>query len=193
MKYKTLFTAHLCEETGAVIIDPAVNQEVRIGFPQTGNPQPSKPDYSRLIGKWVKCKDNRGLEDWEVGKYYPVTAIFPDGDPIIPSSLGLNDCPIGWGGANECFDLTDPRDTNPDEVERVIPFDLERWRSGDYVRVQVRDGAEVRQLTYFDYDGEFPFRGIVRGDIRVWRSTGIVSLNEKTNTDLTLVIKGGAE
>jgi hypothetical protein len=194
MKYKTLFTAHLCEETGAVIIDPAVNQEVRVLPTIKTSPfepeKSSEPDYSRLIGKWVKCiyveLGKNGLGKWF--KVVGASKMFKD-SIVIEHSQGVD------GFNVKHFDLTDPRDTNPDEEERVIPFDIERWRSGNYVRVQTRGGELVKQLVAFEIEDGCPrLFGVVGKYVFNWLSSGR-HINEDIEMadDLTLVIKGGAE
>ena len=85
------------------------------------------------------------------------------------------------------------------EVERIIPFDVERWRSGDFVRVQTRDGRlpdkfnEVEQLKEYDCILT-PLVGIIKGHTGVscWGYNGKYgNLSEEHSHDLVLVVKEG--
>jgi hypothetical protein len=78
-------------------------------------------------------------------------------------------------------------------TERVIPFDIERWRKGDFVRVQTRDEREVMQLTEFNCTDSYPLRGVYNGVLGSWRTGGAYGFTErhKSRHDLMLVVKGG--
>ena len=186
MGYKILFSAHLCDETGAIIINPAVNQEVRV-MPMIKTSlfepeKPSEPDYSHLIGKWIYC-NHEDIEGWV--KVISCSSIpFPQN--LVVQKNGRYD-----GLHISHFNLKDPRDTNPDEAERVIPFDIERWRSGDFVRVQTREGDEVTQLVWLDCTAIYPFVGVSYGNKREWMTNGRFLEHQEDPRDLILVIKGG--
>jgi hypothetical protein len=78
-----------------------------------------------------------------------------------------------------------------DDVERIIPFDAERWRSGDFVRVQTRDGREVKQLTEFESVkfGE-RFSGVFNLSLKQWYEHGAFLDARIDDRDLMLVVKG---
>jgi len=78
-----------------------------------------QPDYSHLVGKWVKATTSiSGLIT--ANKWYKITGLcdadrmpnFLDDDRI---ENGFN-----YNGTNNCFDLTNPSDTNPDEVNKIL-------------------------------------------------------------------------
>jgi hypothetical protein len=77
------------------------------------------------------------------------------------------------------------------EVERIIPFDIERWRSGEFVRVQTRDGREVKQLTEFESVkfGE-RFSGVLNSSLQKWYEYGAFLDARIDHRDLVLVVKG---
>jgi hypothetical protein len=148
--------------------------------------EPANPDYSHLIGKWVRCIGG-SVTSQISGKWYQVLRnIFPG--LVISDENGDND--YVWFYPNSSFDLSSPRDTNPDEEERVIPFDAVRWRKGDFVRVQQRDGREVMQLTKFECCDSYPLRGVYDGELGSWKKDGAYGLTE-SRYDLMLVVKGG--
>jgi hypothetical protein len=79
-----------------------------------------------------------------------------------------------------------------DDVERIIPFDVERWRKGEFVRVQTRDGREVEQLKEYDCILT-PLVGIIKSHAGVscWGYNGkYANLSEEHSHDLMLVVKG---
>jgi len=78
-----------------------------------------QPDYSHLVGKWVKATTSiSGLIT--ANKWYKITGLcdadrmpnFLDDDRI---ENGFN-----YNGTNNCFDLTNPQDQNPDEVKKIL-------------------------------------------------------------------------
>jgi len=91
-------------------------------------------------------------------------------------------------------------------IECTIPFDIERFRSGDFVRVETRDGREVTQLTEFHCTAT-PVVGIIKGHNGVswWYENGSNGVSwwyengsngedcQERSIDLMLVVKGGGE
>jgi hypothetical protein len=140
-------------------------------------PQPEE----NLIGKWVRCLAGAGVA--KRNAWYKCIGFWGD------KGLNFQDFWLSWN----FIDLSNPRDTNPDEEERVIPFDIERWRKGDYVRVQTRGGREVTQLTWFEVKHNFPLFGVLNWTVESWKNNGHWTNSEMTNPiDLTLVVKGGS-
>jgi hypothetical protein len=137
--------------------------------------EPAQPDY---LGKWVKCL-------WPLHKGEWAKIVVNDIVQVEFSDFKTGHFQIKW------FDLTDIRDTNPDEVERIIPFDIERWRSGEFVRVQTRDGREVKQLTEFESVkfGE-RFSGVFNLSLKQWYEHGAFLDARIDDRDLMLVVKG---
>lgn len=87
------------------------------------------------------------------------------------------------------------RDTNPDDDEHIIPFDIERWRSGDFVRVQTRDGREVEELKEFKCVGT-PLVALIEGQhgvVTYGIDGGFFIDDTERPEDLMLVVKGGGE
>jgi len=57
---------------------------------------------------------------------------------------------------------------------KLIPFDLERWRAGDFKRVMDSCGNIITQLTYFkDVNDKRQLRGVRLCAIESWRSNGL--------------------
>lgn len=79
-----------------------------------------QPDYSHLVGKWVKFTASSRCEEMgEIGKYYLCSGIEKrDNTPII--NTGKNWTDRGWAEPEDVFDLTNPSDTNPDEVQKIL-------------------------------------------------------------------------
>jgi hypothetical protein len=164
------------------------------------DPQPEvKPDYSHLIGKWVKMICESSPTVYTPNKWYKV---FPDDNVKtgikIQDNLGANSfCATinknDYHGFVKKFDLSNPKDHNPDEQERIIPFDIDRWRKGDYVRVQTRDGRHISEIVLLNSINR-PLVGVIKGDGSPvsWHVSGhIYSSCEDRHEDLTLVVKGG--
>jgi hypothetical protein len=56
---------------------------------------------------------------------------------------------------------------------KLIPFDLERWRAGDFKRVMDSCNNEITQLTYFkDVNDKRQLRGVRLSAIESWRIDG---------------------
>ena len=164
--------------------------------------EPVNPDYSHLIGKWVRyCLE--GFEsEFFFSKWVKIKSVrflSSETENGVVKPEGLHFRIYGNDYFNEspeyhesCFDLSNPRDTNPDEEERVIDFDIELWRSRDYVRVQTREGMEVVQLTEFDCTDSHPLIGIFDDRIQTWKLNGGWKVGGLiTSVDLMLVVKGG--
>lgn len=145
--------------------------------------QPEKPDYSHLVGKWMRCSWGEYYGKWV--KFLGKTNGLPEIFNIEVDGCRIEHLHISW------LDLSNPRDTNPDEEERVIEFDIERWRKGDYVAVKTRDGREVTQLTEFKCESSHPIGGVLEDIFKTWKATGELAINGKNNKDLMLVVKGG--
>jgi hypothetical protein len=136
-----------------------------------------KPDYSHLIGTWVRCSEN--VYEAKRDKWYKVRSLWQD--------KGL-DFVEGFWLRFDCIDLTDPRDTNPDEpIEKTILFDYDRWKSGDYVRVVNGNGNEVTELKELDF-GDFPLVGVVCDVNENWRKSGVYFASLHSDNSLRLVI-----
>ena len=85
----------------------------RIQFTIVQEAVEAKPDYSHLVGKWVKCLDSRDSDRFTIGKYYQVVGDLNEVSALIDDH-GLQN---GFVGQNYlCFDLSNPLDHNPDEV-----------------------------------------------------------------------------
>lgn len=86
-----------------------------------------QPDYSHLVGKWVKYW-LKGFEDQPCfGKWFLVNKvemknsilfIYVDGEDMEDSFR--NNVADGINNTSCCFDLTNPQDTNPDEVQKIL-------------------------------------------------------------------------
>jgi len=64
---------------------------------------------------------------------------------------------------------------------KLIPFDLERWRAGDFKRVVTRKGKEVTQLTYFNTEIVYPIYGIVDNSLVSFTKDGFYKSNSEEN------------
>jgi hypothetical protein len=165
-------------------------------------PQPeAKPDYSHLIGKWVKYWLQQFKNHRFYGLWFRVNRVVWKGERLIVYVDGwddeegtVNNVGDGVNDLSCCFDLSNPRDTNPDEEERVIPFDIERWRKGDFGLIRTRNGKDIWKLEQFDCDLT-PLIGLVANHNAVssWNENGCF-VNDMTEhaLDLTLVVKGGS-
>jgi len=57
---------------------------------------------------------------------------------------------------------------------KLIPFDLERWRAGDFKRVMDSCNNEITQLTYFkDVNDKSKLIGVRLSAIESWQSNGL--------------------
>jgi hypothetical protein len=71
----------------------------------------------------------------------------------------------------------------------VIPFDYQRWKDGDYVRVVTKNGRLVDQLVEFKCDGMYPMSGVLENKKHSWKTGGefYITFGEHLN-DLHLEI-----
>jgi hypothetical protein len=180
----------------AVVKDGEIPKSIWCNYNGTKYEYRPQRDYSHLVGKWVMRIgfSNACYTQW---KWYKVVS---DDNPV--TGIAILDCdnsPItckdtfdDYEAFVAQFDLTDIRDTNPDEVERIIPFDVERWRKGEFVRVQTRDGREVEQLKEFKCVGT-PLVALIEG-LHTIIGYGIDGSHADDYTrrpeDLMLVVKG---
>lgn len=169
---------------GAVTWEPMPEDVVFNPEKQEEKPE---PDYSHLVGKWVRCyADARGL-NLPVGKWSYVKGYDYQGDLIF--EIEGSSSKFGWRRPEDTFDLTDPRDSNPLEpIETIIPFDYDRWKSGDYVRVVNGRGQEVKQLTEFDCTNDFPMIGVVESKWESFKKSGAYFINNSSLSSLHLVV-----
>jgi hypothetical protein len=145
---------------------------------------PAQRDYSHLINKWVKCSYFKYDGKWV--KILSKANGILDNYQIAIDGSRIDHLHIKW------LDLSNPLDYNPDEVERIIPFDIERWRKSEFVKVQTRDGREVEQLKEYDCIMT-PFVGIIKGHsgVSCWHENGCYSnIGEEHSHDIMLVVKG---
>lgn len=71
----------------------------------------------------------------------------------------------------------------------VIPFDIDRWKDGDFLRVVTRDGREVTQLVEFKvYSDTGNIYGVVGKIVRNWLIDGIWNKGTLSALDLHLEI-----
>lgn len=256
MSYKVLFTASQ-DEQGTIIITPAEGVSVRVEQAE------KKTDYSHLVGKWVRYTHKAQYCNAKTGKWYRV--IDAIGGTLSFATGSLND-ENGWYNPGRYFDLSDPRDTNPDqkphqlkggdavectpeqraEIIRVadecgltvagatrgrlleyptsvysnlfwgrnhdeifglkakdkltedefnwhtVPHFISkmRWKAGDFLRVQTRNGKVVDELTYFRAN-TFCFAGVIARALRMWDIFGLFNGMVQPEFDLMLVVKGG--
>jgi hypothetical protein len=155
--------------------------------------EPVNPDYSHLVGKWVQYYLEGYEQESFFSKWVKIESVRTTKAGL---QLTLHENPYlnDYEEYHEsCFDLSNPRDTNPDEEERVIPFALERWRSRDYVSVQTRDGQEVMDLT--EFASIELLAGVIKGNrfTTNWLINGRIDLFFDKPIDLMLVIKGGKQ
>lgn len=163
----------------------------------------AQPDYSRLIGKWVRYCLN-GLEDKPFfGKWAQIKQVEDMGGSI---EIWINELDV-FGDLHHgsftndlhgtCFDLSNPRDTNPDEqIETRIPFSIERYDSGDFLRYETRDGREVKCVVLNDVENDFPVTGYLVGEKGpfCFNTNGNSGDGFERISDLFMVvIKGGEE
>ena len=57
----------------------------------------------------------------------------------------------------------------------TIPFDYDRWKTGDYLRVVTKSGHEVKEIKEFNADILFNFCGVLDNKIHTWDSKGSYS------------------
>ena len=96
-----------------------------------------------------------------------------------------------WHVNKNYFDLTNPRDTNPDEPVKVkIPFDASRM--AEAVRFETRDGGEVKSVVVNDVEAQYRVTGFQHGDHcpSYWDINGSrVGDGYLRNADLFMVVK----
>lgn len=77
---------------------------------------------------------------------------------------------------------------------KKIKFNLERWQSGDFVRVETRGGKEVKQLTYFhEIDGDYKLLGVLDGGWASNHLDGSHARGGEDELDLFLIVKDDDE
>jgi hypothetical protein len=188
---KPIYTAHRCEETGAIIITPAHGADVRIQHPISEAHSSvvvdmEQEDHSHLIGKWVKCvTDKGGMISPDEGEWVFVEGI-NSGDLNHHLKIKRSNGCVGLYPMDR-FGLSDPRDENPDEPkETMIPFDLERWKAGEGIlRTETQGGDEVTNLTHFE---GMCLIGKVNHSLGFWGESGKCN-HFRPNNDLTLIVK----
>lgn len=96
-----------------------------------------QPDYSHLVGKWVKYNDIRFSQYPIFGKWILIKDVFynetesSDGDIFFPIGWWFIIEPtkdtVGNRYAAFCFDLSNPSDTNPDEKKVWKKANEDMW------------------------------------------------------------------
>lgn len=76
-----------------------------------------QPDYSHLVGKFVKCVNDINIFGVKQDSWYQVDHIGRRDFPIVIVGPGTLDS-RSW--TEDTFDLTNPQDTNPDEVKKIL-------------------------------------------------------------------------
>ena len=56
---------------------------------------------------------------------------------------------------------------------KKIPFNLERWQKGDFVRVETKKGDVVEQLHLFDVDYRYRLYGVIGDSIMRYTEDGL--------------------
>jgi hypothetical protein len=70
------------------------------------------------------CSSDLEILCCELNRWYPVKGIDKDGGLIVPTGSYFDH--IGYGSPENVFDLTDPRDENPDQVNTTqVPWKTE--------------------------------------------------------------------
>jgi hypothetical protein len=74
---------------------------------------------------------------------------------------------------------------------KLIPFDLERWKAGDFKRVVTRRGVEASNLIYFNKarKAKFPLVAIIEDEVESFRINGDFSFNGQSPYDLMLEVE----
>jgi len=91
------------------------------------------PDYSHLVGKWVKCIFSPITVKYIVGKYYKCTGLDEmDGTPIFFNEGEINK-ESGWADPKRYFDIDHPLPYNPD------------------TRIPLPEGVEFVEVAGVDY------------------------------------------
>lgn len=96
-----------------------------------------QPDYSHLVGKWVKCVDSyNGLVS--IGKWYHIEQLDYNSEISVRCNNGnLHSC--SKGNSANFFDLSNPSDTNPDEKTVWEKANEAMWKYGGGQRVASMD------------------------------------------------------
>ena len=97
-----------------------------------------QPDYSHLVGKFVRATVN-AADDYTEGKWYPVKdvqgfSMSIETNKQYPLMWGLN-----IGTVQNYFDLSNPSDTNPDENKVWEKANEAMWKYGGGQRVASMD------------------------------------------------------
>lgn len=74
---------------------------------------------------------------------------------------------------------------------KKIPFNLERWQKGDFVRVETHNGSDVFQLAYFDRVEGQKLVGIALDEsscVEAWCDNGAYSLDGEFGSGLDLYL-----
>jgi len=73
---------------------------------------------------------------------------------------------------------------------KLIPFDLERWKKADFKRVVTEEGKEVSGLTYFGSatKATYPLVGVLENYVESWAIDGIFSTIDR-NSILNLMLE----
>ena len=162
-----------------IAIDAATNGEYTGGT-----------DYSHLIGKWVKYVHNGRIEIdncFTYGKWYKCMNNPNDAKAFIDDEGDPNGY---WHLNKNYFDLTNPRDTNPDKpIEVKIPFDASRM--AEAIRFETRDGFEVRSVVVNDIEIIRYITGFPDGfsNALTWDKNGRHNQHEESILDLFMVVK----
>lgn len=77
-------------------------------------------------------------------------------------------------------------DQTPKELK--LPFNIDRWRANDFVKVVTRDGREVTKLTDFEVPC-WPLNGVVDGQKFTWTTEGRFHTGNNHHNDLFLIVK----
>jgi hypothetical protein len=66
---------------------------------------------------------------------------------------------------------------------KLIPFDLERWKAGDFKRVVTKEGKEVSDLTYFGSGTKetYPLVGVLENYVESWAINGGFSTIDRSS------------
>jgi len=73
-------------------------------------------------------------------------------------------------------------------MKKLIPFTLERWQQGNCTP-KTADGREVKHLTNFETNDEFPLGGAVSSQKETWKLNGCYNRSGAShNNDLMLEV-----
>lgn len=131
-------------------------------------PEPEKQakEGSFKVGQTIYAKNpcvmTDGTQSLIVGKGYTINHIF-NGHIVVKSETS--------DIHNFSIENTEKFFTIQPETS-TIPFDYQRWKSGDYLRVVTRNWRDVEQLVEFKCDDEFRLYGVIDNSVEVWRLDG---------------------